>query len=205
MYANNLENERVEAQPKQRGNCPSCEGEVLSRCGAIYTWHWAHVSLGDCDAWAGEESEWRLAWKRAFPPEQVEVSVERQGERHRADAVLSDDRLAIFQHSPISPSEIAKREAFFPDMCWIFDLTELDGRLKLKMGGKKRDDYASFYWRHPRPSLAFTNATSYFDLGDVIFKPIEMNKNCRSGWGFWRDKAECMAQWGATRREPRAA
>ncbi|WP_269116830.1 competence protein CoiA family protein [Pseudomonas mediterranea] len=42
---------RVQAEPKLRGVCPSCESEVISKCGKHVIWHWAHRSRSSCDPW----------------------------------------------------------------------------------------------------------------------------------------------------------
>jgi Competence protein len=109
----------------QRANCPECSTEVLSKCGEINIWHWAHVTTVNCDIWGEPEGEWHLNWKKDLPLDWVEVVME-QGEcKHRADIRLPTGLVIELQHSPISVEDIHKREAFYQNMIWIFDLSEL--------------------------------------------------------------------------------
>jgi competence protein CoiA len=109
----------------QRANCPECNAEVLSKCGEINIWHWAHITTVNCDTWGEPEGEWHLNWKRDLPLDWVEVVMERDECKHRADIRLPTGLVIELQHSPISVEDIQKREAFYQNMIWIFDLSEL--------------------------------------------------------------------------------
>lgn len=107
----------------QRANCPECNAEVLSKCGEINIWHWAHITTVDCDAWGEPEGEWHLNWKKGLPLDWVEICMERDSEKHRADICLPTGLVVELQHSPISVEEIQRREAFYRNMIWIFNLS----------------------------------------------------------------------------------
>jgi competence CoiA-like predicted nuclease len=101
----------------------------MSKCGSINIWHWAHVTTVDCDAWGEPESEWHLNWKRGLPLDWIEVVMEDDDCKHRADIRLPTGLVIELQHSPISVEEIQKREAFYQNMIWIFDLSCVGRRL----------------------------------------------------------------------------
>ena len=99
--------------------CPCCGEAVLAKCGAIKTWHWAHVAGGECDPWAEPVGPWHLAWQATVNPEHVEVP----RPPHRADILTPAGTVVELQHSPIALDTVAERETFYGDMCWVFDAT----------------------------------------------------------------------------------
>lgn len=120
--------------PYARSTCPDCQGELISKCGEINIWHWAHASGEDCDTWHEPETAWHRHWKArlidyftglnldAVP----EATLRKPGVYHRADIYIPSKKLTIeLQHSPISTLEIREREAFYGNMVWIFDYTEI--------------------------------------------------------------------------------
>lgn len=115
---------KVLAQKGQHAICPECGTEVRAKCGDINIWHWAHVSLVDCDLWGEPESAWHLNWKSGLPLDWVEVPMAQDGEKHRADIRLPNGRVVELQHSSISVAEIFKREQFYRKMVWIFDVQD---------------------------------------------------------------------------------
>lgn len=113
-----LDGERIEARPKTAATCPCCGGEVLSKCGRLVTWHWAHKAK-DCDPWSEPESEWHKGWKNRFPKEWQERVIG----NHRAD-VLTPKGVIEFQNSQISGTEIAEREKFYGKMVWLINAAD---------------------------------------------------------------------------------
>lgn len=116
---------KVEAVPKGRGIClnPRCGGEMIARCGRVKAWHWAHKGRKPCDPWYESETAWHRDWKAKFPLLWQEVAQfdPVTGEAHIA-GVRTDHGLVIeFQHSPISPEEMAARESFYENMIWVVD------------------------------------------------------------------------------------
>ncbi|CAN7355149.1 competence protein CoiA family protein [Phyllobacterium sp. LjRoot231] len=113
---------RCEAQPKLRGQCPCCNAEVVAKCGTRKVWHWAHVSIRNCDHWWEPETEWHRAWKNEFPVQCQEVrQTTPDGELHIADVRTEEGTVLEFQHSNISPSERMSREHFYGRMVWVVD------------------------------------------------------------------------------------
>jgi hypothetical protein len=106
--------------PKGRGTCPICDGQLIAKCGAIKTHHWAHKNRDDCDTWSEPIGPWHLWWQNLVQMEFVEVV---RGP-HRADIVGNGGVVIELQHSPISAEDIAARETHYGDMVWLFDATQ---------------------------------------------------------------------------------
>ena len=156
---------KEEASPGRRSNCPTCGGELIAKCGQCVSWHWAH-KVSECDSWAEPETEWHVSWKKRFPPSSREVTV---GE-HRADVKLTNARRSVieFQHSPISPEDIQKREQHYGNMAWVIDGSSFFERFVFANKG----DYWSFRWKHPRHSWFFAKKEIWIDFGTIDYKSV---------------------------------
>lgn len=108
--------------PKMEGLCPCCEAKVISKCGDIKLWHWAHYSKRDCDIWWENETQWHRDWKGFFPTDWQEV-IHRadDGEKHIADVKTKHVCVLEFQHSFISKEERTSRNDFYPSLVWVVD------------------------------------------------------------------------------------
>lgn len=149
-----LDNQRIEATPKQKALCPLCNQEVISKCGSIKIWHWAHKQQEECDSFGEPESEWHLSWKNQFPKECQEVTIEKciseycynshettgqDGHApcnhincndcefviHRTDVKTEEGIIIEFQNSPLSFEKIEERETFYDNMIWVLNGNEL--------------------------------------------------------------------------------
>lgn len=100
----------------QRGTCPGCKKPVVAKVGEVVSAHWAHLSGQDCDTWY-EMTAWHKQWQEQVPIERREVVI---GD-HRADVVTPSGWVVEFQHSPIDPAEVAKREAHYGTGIWVVD------------------------------------------------------------------------------------
>lgn len=118
-----VNDEKADPQPKLHGQCPHCGDEVISKCGRVKVWHWAHKSKEVCDPWWENETDWHRAWKDRFPKEWQEISAvdPETGETHIADIKTSHDLVVEFQHSHMPLEEMAARERFYGNMIWIVD------------------------------------------------------------------------------------
>lgn len=103
-----------------QGTCPTCGGAVIAKCGSTKAHHWAHESIDDCDPWSEHVGPWHLSWQDPVQDEFVEVTIA----PHRADIRNPAGTVIELQHSSLSPEDIARREAFYGDMVWVFDATE---------------------------------------------------------------------------------
>ncbi len=110
----------------ERGSCPGCEAQVISKVGLIVRPHWAHHNASECDTWAGGETDWHLGWKSHALKAgwRVEVSMREGDVLHRADAVSRRGHIVEFQHSGLKVPEIEERSGFYGRhgvMCWVLD------------------------------------------------------------------------------------
>lgn len=113
--------------------CPVCgRGVIIKAKGSLaVAQHFAHKKGESCpDKWRYDMSEWHRTWQNWFPKECQEVVVENNGVKHRAD-VLINGTVIEFQHSHISPQEIAERNKFYTacgyKIVWVFDA---EGKIK---------------------------------------------------------------------------
>ena len=106
---------RCLAEPRKHARCPSCNGDLVAKCGEYICWHWAHKAK-DCDHWSEPESVWHRNWKARFPSEWQERIIG----AHRAD-VLTPRGIIEFQKSAIKPADIRERESFYGRMAWVLD------------------------------------------------------------------------------------
>lgn len=122
-----IDNNRVEAQPKQQGLCPNCSQPVVAKCGKQKIWHWAHRSIASCDSWWEPETEWHRNWKNNYPADWQEISLldNRTGGKHISDVRTTHNLTIEFQHSAIKPEERISREQFYKNMVWVVDGTRL--------------------------------------------------------------------------------
>jgi competence protein CoiA len=188
LYAKNDKGIRILPKPQSKAFCPLCNGDVISKCGAIVTWHWAHTALSDCDAWYEPESEWHKQWKYKYPEECQEVTIG----RHRADIVTENREVIELQNSSISPDDIAEREKFYGNMVWIFNATENKNNVKLTPRvGDGGGIFYSFRWMHPKKHIAFTTKPTFLDLGQKMLLIKKMGKNSPCyGWGYLFDSKD---------------
>lgn len=109
-------------KPKMEASCAFCGAKVISKCGDIKLWHWAHYSKRDCDVWWENETEWHRNWKAKFPVEWQEViHFAEDGEKHIADVKTRHNCILEFQHSFITNEERFSRNNFYKNLVWIVD------------------------------------------------------------------------------------
>jgi len=113
---------KTEATKGATGYCPSCNSEVIAKCGEKKINHWAHKGKRTCDPWWENETEWHRSWKGHFPIEWQEVVHKADnGERHIADVKTDTGWTIEFQHSYLNPEERRARNAFYPKLVWVVD------------------------------------------------------------------------------------
>lgn len=177
-YAN-VNGVKSEAQPKMRGVCRACDGEVVAKCGKHVIWHWSHLSLGTCDRWWEIETEWHRQWKDRFPEDWQEVVQYEPltGEKHIADVRTEHGVVVEFQRSTIDPAEVNARESFYQRMVWVIDGTKSEFDSVNFSNMRSRPDangFAFFRW-YSRSKLFHrwhTTTPVFIDFGDK--------------YGFWR-------------------
>lgn len=109
------------AEPKQKAICGHCGSDVHAKCGSKVVWHWAHVSVDNCDSWYEPETIWHRTWKSHFGISCSEISIVKEGTRHIADVLTNGQLVIEFQNSPISSETIIARESFYQKMIWVIN------------------------------------------------------------------------------------
>jgi len=195
-----FENRKIEASPNMSAICPLCGEKVISKCGEINIWHWAHTNIDNCDTWYEPESFWHKHWKSAFDENNVEITITKNAIRHRADILTIDDVVIELQNSPISKAEIREREIFYGDrMLWLINGEKLKENLTIKDYWED-EDYLElkslprppvrwerrspliekgnngefFKWKNPRKSWVDVKRPLFIDFGeDILFRVLE--------------------------------
>ena len=86
---------------------------------------------------------------------------------HRADIMSRSGLVIELQHSPIAPSEIREREAFYGNMVWVLDGSEFKENLVFRY----KSDGVAFRWKWARRSWLSARRPIYIDLGSgVLFR-----------------------------------
>lgn len=124
IYALNADQQKIPPSPSARATCPECASPVVAHCGPKIAWHWAHEHLACDTTWHEAETDWHRQWKAWWPPACVEVVIERDGQRHRADVRTPGGLVIEFQHSPLTQEAVWRREHFYGWMMWVFDARE---------------------------------------------------------------------------------
>lgn len=153
--------EKVRATPKARAYCPYCESPLIAKCGSLTIWHWAHKNLSECDSWSEGEGEWHLWWKSLFPPDLCEVTIERNGKRHRADILTPNGVVIELQNSSISAETIAEREKFYDKIIWLFNAHDYH---ILISNVAKQPGHARYRWWYKRKSVMSASKPVILDL-----------------------------------------
>jgi competence protein CoiA len=205
LDAINTNGRKVSARRGVIGFCPTCNEKLIPKCGRIMKHHWAHPGK-DCDPWHEPETNWHLYWKKRVPKDCREVTIEKDGEKHRADIVTRNGTVIELQHSSISVDEIEKREKFYGKIIWLFDVREccpkpkysdngvepiIENKKEIRLRIRAKDDIHTFRWCHPRKSIAYAKANVYLDVGrNEIFglKKMYLGKRC-GGWGLLKPKS----------------
>lgn len=111
---------KAEATKGARGICPSCNSELVAKCGEVKVNHWAHKGNRNCDPWWENETDWHRSWKGCFPIDWQEViHFSESGEKHIADVKTKNGWVLEFQHSFLNPEERRSRNAFYPKLVWV--------------------------------------------------------------------------------------
>ncbi|WP_443632964.1 competence protein CoiA family protein [Candidatus Marifrigoribacter sp. Uisw_064] len=194
-----VENKKIKATPKTRGRCLLCGEEVISKCGDLNVWHWAHMNIENCDSWYEPETFWHVHWKMTFGKENVEIGIKIGKKRHIADVLTKKQVVIELQNSQIKKQTIKEREEFYGErMLWLINggkfkknliiqkywndkrYKELENNpeelIKLIMEPKpeKGKNEEFFKWKYPRKSWLNVQRPVFIDLGiDSLFMVTE--------------------------------
>jgi hypothetical protein len=147
-----LGDERIEpTRTGQRAVCPGCGEEVLSKCGEILAWHWAHIGGADCVASEGM-TQWHKDWQDLTPKTWQEI-IGRDIDGavvHRADIRLPSGLIVEIQRSPISVADIESREDYWRRVAWI---RHGEG-LKISIAGQRPSKIQPHTWPSLKAKIA---------------------------------------------------
>lgn len=161
---------RIKANKENRNAiCPICGKEVISKCGELKIWHWAHKSINECDSWHNGETDWHLEWKELYPENEREIVIKKDGKIHRADILRKNiwydnefkDVVIEFQNSPISFEEIKEREEFYGNMVWVLNGNTLVNMVLTKF----YDGGVNFKWKYFNPRWLAITKPLFIDFG----------------------------------------
>lgn len=186
IYALDSNENKIKALPKTIATCPICKKQVISKCGAINIWHFAHQNIEDCDNWSEGETQWHLNWKSQFNKEEQEVIIG----KHRADININNLIIEL-QNSSISPFEIREREQHYNNMIWIFKISpqnfsirNFDRRTRIEYP----NNFVTFRWKHPKQSIWECTKPIYIDFDDESKEILKINRihpNIPCGGSGW--------------------
>jgi len=210
---------KTEASPNMRGICPLCNNEVLSKCGEINVWHWAHINDQNCDDWHEPETAWHKNWKLVFGKENCEVVISKNNKRHIADIETNEGVIIELQNSPIKYQVIETREEFYGErMIWIINGSHFNKNFILPFARLMEDndyynthyppakneksinyyrkDLIDFTWKRPRKSWEAARRDVFIDLGKEKLFQIKEGIGQSNGTGSYYDKKEFIIKHG---------
>jgi len=171
------------AEPKLKGVCAMCKGNVVSKCGEINVWHWAHENV--CPHEDGKETEWHAYCKNLFPIECTEIIVD----DHRAD-VIWKGVVYEFQSKPMEPEEMIDRQRFWESkgyrFMWVFNMYESWDNFSFWAKAEGENDvYMTFRWKWPKRRLERLNFPVIFDFALLSLSVQKIHwGNKVGGWGY---------------------
>jgi len=181
LYALNNQKEKISPSRGESAICPCCEGKVISKCGEIIAWHWAHARGSDCDDWYESDNKWSIDWKNRFNKDNCEIIIDGR----RADIKTDNDEIIRLQKRTLSPEEIRDIEEHFGNMVWVFKLDDAVHNIEFRDKGR----FTTFRWKYPKKTIAYTSKPTILDLGDnklFILKKMYKGTPC-GGWGYFFD------------------
>ncbi len=180
----------IGASPNLRAFCPHCQADVISKCGDIRTWHWAHKNQ-ECKYVTEQETEWHLLWKKRALGWGSDV--EKRFDCFIADIYIPDNKIIEAQHSPISTEELLLRSEYYSQkgyqVNWVFDYEEKaeNNHLRFKNTGNGISKFKQKWARKSIHVLFDVDGHPifghvYIDDGYGVFDVKKIYEN-GNGWG----------------------
>ena len=178
LYAISQDGHKIRPFQGASAFCPFCKETVIAKCGLINAHHWAHLpqSHSACVTTSEyeSESEWHYTFKGLFPKENVEILVQKENVKMRADVKLPNGLVLEIQHSSISPKIIKNRNNFHRKIVWLFDVSGPFAADRIHYWGfdglnRLINRQAKYEWIQPAKSIRYAasekNNPVFFDLG----------------------------------------
>lgn len=199
--------EKIEAKPQFTGTCPLCDGKVFSKCGDVNVWHWSHFKDENCDSWYEPETYWHKHWKLTFGEGKSEITIKRNGKKHRADIQTEDKVVIELQNSPIQKSVIREREEFYGEkMLWLINGIDFKERFDFRdfvlydLDDSRRfeqpENEKSFEWSYARRSWVDVQRPVFIDFGEESLFWIEKGMGTSRGFGKFVSKKGFIKKYG---------
>lgn len=179
LYAIDECNNKILPEPHMKACCPFCGDIVISKCGEINAWHWAHRRLVECDDWTESDTEWHNNWKQQYPKENCELDLNGR----RADIITNNYEVILLNSKSLSLEEVRQREGHFKNMIWIIKVDDIIENFDFF----EKKDYLSFRWKHARKYVAYITKPTILDFGDgklFVLRKMYKKSPC-GGWGFF--------------------
>lgn len=215
----------VEAFLKGRGKCPMCDEPVFAKCGELKRFHWSHFKSSDCSNWTEPETEWHYHWKMTFGESNNEITIKKNGRKHRADIQTKNKIVIEVQNSPISRTQIRQREEFYGEqMIWVLNGNEFKNRFKVIESNHelwKESEYTNdwdeekcepviiknnvpqpeigfkdFEWENSKQSWSCAQRTVYIDFGETELFLVRHGMGSSLGNGDWVSKEKFINEHG---------
>jgi hypothetical protein len=205
-----LNNEKIEPIPNANAECPLCGEKVLSKCGEIKVWHWAHINGKSCDSWYEPETHWHRNWKLTFGKENIEIKKIKEDCWHVADIFTNEEVVIELQNSPIQKNIIRKREEFYGErMIWLingikfkenFYIKDSENRINfwstIHDNCKNREGKKIFKWNYPRKSWEDSKRNIFIDFHDESLFWIKKGIGTKNGEGKFVSKQVFISKYG---------
>jgi len=205
-----LDEQKMEPIPNTHARCPVCGGKVVSKCGEINVWHWAHLKDESCDTWYEPETRWHRNWKLTFGRENCEIKIVKDDSWHVADVLTLGKLIIELQNSSIAKNIIREREEFYGErMIWIINGIKFKENFYIKdwsnelnwwdqkhdnckhRGGKKM-----FKWDYPRKSWEGSQRHVFIDFHDGSLFWVHEGMGRSSGVGKFVPKHDFINKYG---------
>lgn len=205
-----LNNEKIEPIPNTYAECPLCGEKVLSKCGEIKIWHWAHINGKSCDSWYEPETHWHRNWKLTFGKENIEIKRTKEDCWHVADIFTNEEVVIELQNSPIQKNIIRKREEFYGErMIWLINGIKFKEHFHIKDLGddkffwssthdncKNREGKKMFKWEYPRKCWDDSQRHIFIDFHDESLFWIQKGMGTKCGEGKFVSKQDFISKYG---------
>jgi hypothetical protein len=142
--------------------CPGCRSDMRAKRGSIVTHHWAHLPDPSRVCATEPETAWHLGWKnRAAELERIEVAVGRR----RADVLTRYGWAVEFQHSPLTPREVAAREKDWGSrLIWVWDALEATESERLTAYHPEGRPFETVRWAWSKAHVTTAKAPSFIHI-----------------------------------------
>jgi hypothetical protein len=187
LYAKTRDGQKLRANIKNKNkgieaycpfcDWPKCENQLRYNIGKVKTDYFSHPPNSNCDPWSrGKETEWHQSWKKLINKNYCEVTVEKNGVKHRADIQNKNGLVIELQNSPISVSEIYEREKFYKNMIWLFN-----GKASNIIPHRKTYSYYwpnncyEIIWANPRKTILSSQKRIFIDIGNEEIVYLQKN------------------------------